>query len=385
MGCIDNKFAGSVVLFISLLFLVSLGAAEFEIYKGDSVTLEKANTKITWGQNYTFDVSSLGAENDTLSIGSQNISISSNTTDQVNATLWKYNLTGPYHEKTAVKLEVSAVNSSNVTVFFDSLPGFTYGRYELSEEDSLMRNISSGGEITWHEADWSTHNYTVTYYKDTGKPGLSLSFDNSIKEGDSIKISCSASDKPGIKSTSLTVTDPDGEKYNANCGQEFEETGLTGEYTVKYSATDKAGNSNSVSKTFDVTSSGGGSSGGGGIDVSSPSDSHSWVSTSKDRFSFESIDEDVGVRSVSVFTDRNLTGFEITVSRLNEEPDLPDLPENTYNFYEFTVGENEDSFASTEVRFSVDRSFAEEHDDIVISRYDNSWEDLQTELTDIRL
>ena len=148
MDWINNRFIVSVVLFISLLCLVSLGAADFQVYRGDSVTLENANTTVTWGQNYTFNASSINAENDTLSVGDRNISIGSNTTDRVNATLWKYNLTGPYHNETAIKLEVSAVNDSNVTISFDGLPSFTFGRYELSQNDSLLREFRSGGKLT---------------------------------------------------------------------------------------------------------------------------------------------------------------------------------------------------------------------------------------------
>ena len=76
-----GKVVGGAVLFVSLLFLISLGAAEFQVYEGDSVTLENANTTITWGQNYTFNASMITAQNDTLSIGDRNISIGSDTTD----------------------------------------------------------------------------------------------------------------------------------------------------------------------------------------------------------------------------------------------------------------------------------------------------------------
>ena len=387
-----GKFMVSVVFLVSLLSLVSLGAAEFQVYKGDSVALENANTTITWGKNYTFNASSINAENDTLSVGNRNISIGSKTSAQVNSTLWKYNLTGPYHGKAAVELGVSAVNGTNVSISFDSLPGFRFGRYELDQNNSLLREFRSGGEITWYETNWSAHNYTVTYYNDTEGPILSLSLETgSLMEGGDIKISCSASDISGISSSSLTVTDPSSNDYNLNCGQEFEETSLTGSYTASYSATDKAGNGNSVSRTFDVVSSdsgggggsGEGSSGGGGSSSASTevSDGHSWISANRDQFSFESIDEAVGVRSVTVSTARNLSSFSLSVTRMETKPSLPELPENAYQFYGFTA-ENENEISSTEIEFEVNRSFAERYDEIIVSHYENGWKDLPTTRVD---
>jgi PGF-pre-PGF domain-containing protein len=279
------------------------------------------------------------------------------------------------------------VNGSNVTISFDGLPSFTFGRYELSQNDSLLREFRSGGKLTWYETNWSAHNYTVAYYNDTAGPVLSLSLETgSLTEGGDIKIKCSSSDVSGVSSSSLTVTDSGGDDYSLNCGQEFTETGLTGSYTVSYSATDKAGNGNSVSRTFDVASSdsggGGGSSGGGSSSVSTGiSDSHSWFSANRDRFSFESIDEAVGVRSVAVSTDRNLSGFSLSVTRMETEPSLPELPENAYQFYEFTA-ENEEEITSTEIEFRVEKSFADEHDEIIVSHYENGWKDLPTTRVD---
>ena len=374
---------------ISVVLMLSVPvAAEFQVYRGNSVTLEDANTMITWARNYTFNASMMTEDGDTLSIGDRNISIGSNSTAQVNATLWRYNLTGPYHGKTAVKLGVSAVNGTNATVSFTDLPGFKFGRYELAQNNSLLREYRSGGELTWYETNWSTRNYTITYYNDTEGPGLSLSLGtNSITDGGSIDISCSSSDVSGVKASSLKLTDPDGDSYSLGCGQEFEETYSIGDYSVKYSATDKAGNSNSVSKTFSVYSSGGGGRGGssgGGSGSFSPgiSDSYSWFSADNDRFSFENIDSNVGVQSVTVYTDRNMTSFSLSVTRLTEPPTLASTPTDVYRFYEFTA-KDEEAISSTEIEFNVNKSFATQYSEIVVSHYkNNGWNQLPTTQTD---
>ena len=212
MKLIEARF----LTLISVVLMLSVPvAAEFQVYRGSSVTLEDANTTITWGRNYTFNTSMITENGDTLSIGDRNISIGSKTSAQVNSTLWKYNLTGPYHGKTAVKLGVSAVNGTNATVSFTGLPGFRFGRYELNQNNSLLREFRSGGEITWYETNWSAHNYTITYYNDTKGPDLSLSLETgSLTEGGDIKTKCSSSDVSGISSSSLTVTDPSGDDYS---------------------------------------------------------------------------------------------------------------------------------------------------------------------------
>ena len=199
MKLIEARF----LTLISVVLMLSVPvAAEFQVYRGSSVTLEDANTTITWGRNYTFNASMITENGNTLSIGDRNISIGSNTSAQVNATLWKYNLTGPYYNKTAIKLGASAVNGTNATVSFTGLPGFRFGRYELDQNNSLLREFQSGGEITWYETNWFKYNYTVTYYNDTEGPVLSLSLETgSITDGSHIKIGCSASDVSGVKSS----------------------------------------------------------------------------------------------------------------------------------------------------------------------------------------
>ncbi len=61
------------------------------------------------------------------------------------------------------------------------------------------------------------------------------------------------------------------------------------------------------------------------------------------------------------------------------QSEIPQDIDNVYAVYRIKTGETiDDQIASINIRFKVNRSFAEQYDEIVMSRYDNGWKDLQT-------
>ncbi|MDY6789261.1 MAG: hypothetical protein SVV03_04840, partial [Candidatus Nanohaloarchaea archaeon] len=89
-------------------------SAELTVYQGDSITIADANSSIKWGRDYTWNVSGLNLYQDALGINmsdsiDRNISITSNTPETVNSTLWRYDISQPSLGDTLIKIGTSAV------------------------------------------------------------------------------------------------------------------------------------------------------------------------------------------------------------------------------------------------------------------------------------
>ena len=234
-----------------------------------------------------------------MAINGNNISVTADTSTWFNTTLWTYNLSQPAFGDEVIRAEVAGVPGSTVTFRFTGVPSIDTGEYRLSVDGDLLKRYRSGGAVSWSYADWSVHNFTVTYRKKPS-PG-----DDGGSSGGSIPAPfCSAAD--GV------------------------------------------------------------------------ADSHSWIAADTDRFTFDNVDSATGVRSIAVETHEPLSSFRLCIKALAERPNLTMLPANVYRFYEFTVDDSADQVTSTTVTFTVNRSFADQYDSVVLSRYDSEWIDLPT-------
>jgi len=93
----------------------------------------------------------------------QNVSISSDTPGQVNATLWSYNLSGTYVGKELIKLSGTAPAGTTVTFEFTGLPVLSTGMYRVHRDGKTVTDIDTGGTVSWMSNGWSAHNFTVTH------------------------------------------------------------------------------------------------------------------------------------------------------------------------------------------------------------------------------
>lgn len=155
-------------VFIPILVVIlfaTVAVAELQVYEDDSVTVEGANSKIVWGQNYTFDTSFITVYEDGVEVEpGNNLSVTSNTTDQINSTLWRYDLSGVSSGKTVLKIGSRVVSPVNVRYEFTDVPEIEFGKYQLEIDGDPHQNFSSGGSVTWYHDDWgSDHNFTLVY------------------------------------------------------------------------------------------------------------------------------------------------------------------------------------------------------------------------------
>jgi PGF-pre-PGF domain-containing protein len=303
-----------LAIFSAAVLASNASAAELELYKNDSVTIDGANSTVEWGQNYTFNATSFNLYNDTLEINrtgeleNWNISISSNTTEEINSTLYKYNLTQTLdYGSTVLKVETSANSPTQVDYRFTGIPAISSDHYVLQRDGEQVSTFTSGGTISWSYSDWdSNHTFSVI----------------------------------------------------------FEEK-----------AEEDTGDSNG-----DDDSGGGGSIDiGGGISISDRlTDSHGWSFVDSNRFSFDSIKESIGLETVTVETEENRSSFNIEVRRLKDVPSNLQL-QDQYSLYSINTSAQDNEIQSTTIQFAVNRSFATQYDQVVLSRYqDSQWNDLST-------
>ncbi len=152
------------------------------------------------------------------------------------------------------KWNESASNSS--TTVNHTIGNFSSGDKVVVNKNGILWKAFQANASGYINFTYDEGFPTITFEAqvDNTAPTVSLLLsDTSIYTGRSTVISCSSSDNyDGSLSTSLTVTKPQGSSVSALCGESFTDTDEIGTYTVSYSATDDAGNSASVSKTFMV-------------------------------------------------------------------------------------------------------------------------------------
>jgi PGF-pre-PGF domain-containing protein len=183
-----------VSLILTLILLtVSTASADLDLYKGDEIEIENANSTIEWQLNHTFTTSDNSSSdlfpedreyNKTWNIGDYNISIYSDTPEQLNSTIWRYDFSSPSDGDTLLKVETKAVSGSRVNFKFTNLPSISNGKYVVKADGSKVTQTSST-TVSWSYSSWSAHNFTVTYQEEQEEDSGGDSDSGSSGEGGS--------------------------------------------------------------------------------------------------------------------------------------------------------------------------------------------------------
>lgn len=281
-----------------LLLLTPATAANWTVFQGDKVTIADANSTIKWGRNYTFNASGIEFYTDSLEINmtdaaDRNISITSNTPETINSTLFRYDLSTPSLGDTLIKVQTSAVPGSTVNYRFTGIPSISQDHYVLKVDGSQKTTFNSGGTITWSHSDWSTHNFTLTYQnKPTG--------------GDD-------DSSGGGHASSIPV--------------------LKGKLT----------------------------------------DSHTWLDTNKTRFTLETSKPGLDLKKVTVQTRKSQPSFSIQLKQHPDKPTPVPRTDNAYTYFQIeTPGTRDAEIKSTTIRFTVNKTWAQQYQEVVTARLENN-------------
>lgn len=121
--------------------------------------------------------------------------------------------------------------------------------------------------------------------------------------------------------------------------------------------------------------------GGGSSGFYAPSPgttSRKWRFVDKNKFEFDKISSDLDVENISVQTKSNHSSFEVSIETA-KNPSVPSL-EDSYEIYEINTSLKDSEIEEAVLHFSVNSSFVESYDEIVLSRYTSEWRDLPTEV-----
>jgi PGF-pre-PGF domain-containing protein len=95
-------------------------------------------------------------------------------------------------------------------------------------------------------------------------------------------------------------------------------------------------------------------------------------------FTFDDIEEKIGVERIIVRTHSNQSSFEMTVQKLQNTSKAPDI-QNSSSIYNISTSVEDQSIQSITHRFQANRSFAKEYDRVNLSAYhDGSWTAVHT-------
>lgn len=195
--------AKSLPLLGLALICLSLTAAttSLNVFEGESVSLEEANSTLEWGKNYSFNAYGINPAGETLTIirseemKQNSISVISTSSETVNSTLWRYNVNQtPDEADTVVKISSSSTSGSTVYYNFTNLPQFD-GKYQLNLDGIKYKDFNSGKvNISWKYDQWSKdHNFSLVTVKNfNSEPEDEKSEQSSSISGSSF----SSSDEP---------------------------------------------------------------------------------------------------------------------------------------------------------------------------------------------
>jgi hypothetical protein len=365
------KSAAGLLLAFIIVFSAS---GELQDLDGSQWVNEEYHWSLEFQTDANYSYSNITVRNETLSIQDKNISMLHNSSERLNTTLYKYNLSSPSSGDTLIKIEAQANSSSEVEFGFTGLPSISSGKYELKADNSLENFTSSN--ISWNYSSWSSQNFTVDYVDQNPVADFDYSTSDLTVDVDA----SGSSDPSGISSYEWDWTSDRSYEGSGETASHSYDSG--GDYDVELKVTDTDGNTDtetrtvSVSEEDDSESSGGGGGSGGSyeppLEVEGDLyDSQSWAFTDRSGFSFQP--DTPGLREVSVETVDNVSDFEIAAG--TDGLDAPEA-ENGYRYYDI---EADTELSSGEITFEVNRSFVDSYDSIVLSRYEEGWDDLETE------
>jgi hypothetical protein len=112
------------------------------------------------GQDFSFDTFEL--YHDAVRLNTTNVSVSTNTSVDVNATLWAFDMSTS-DGSDVIMIEANASAPANVT-FEVELPDPGDGDFTLKRDGSDVETVSSSGIFTWSYDAWdANHTHTITY------------------------------------------------------------------------------------------------------------------------------------------------------------------------------------------------------------------------------
>lgn len=180
--------AKKIALATSLMVLgvsAAFAASDVQLSQGVEIELVDINSSIFMGQDYNFtNVTVYGSAVEfTNNSVSNNISVKSNTSTEINSTLDKYDLDSPDSGTEVFKIETSADSSENVNVTFDlDASSISNGEYHLDVNGNSLDTFSTGN-LWWDYQDWDQNSgnntFTVAY---TGTQASLSWSDNSDNE-----------------------------------------------------------------------------------------------------------------------------------------------------------------------------------------------------------
>ncbi|MDY6788756.1 MAG: PGF-pre-PGF domain-containing protein, partial [Candidatus Nanohaloarchaea archaeon] len=317
---------------------------------------------------------------------------------------------GSYLSSSSLEVNVSASDKNLANVTLDlynssdtlinrTISGVSPLFRSFSLSDGLYKFNGSANDSVGNTNFTVTRNVTL----DTKSPSASVSVsDDSVSQGSSVKISCSSSDESGVSSRKVTVTDPNGDKLSSGCGNDFGDTDVGGSYTVDLKVTDRAGNSNSDSAEFEVSSSGGG---GGGTSAGDTEAGAQEVSSSKAKFlnlkegkqytmdtlsPSEGVDEtEVATESLSFKTSEGIDEASIEFAEYKERPEEveTDAAKSVYRYqYVDASKELDEKISGASMQFRIKKGWLEDNNisgfNITLrKKVDGEWQDRSTSLT----
>lgn len=249
---------------------------------------------------------------------------------------------------------------------YTTIPSVTSAIYNITAYFAGDTNYSSNSTTYW---------ITVG---DTTPPTVSLSLSASrIYRGDSITISCSASDNVGVVSSSLTIEKPSGTIVSATCNSAFTDTTQLGTYTVTYTASDAANNSASESASFTVVSA------GGAVTPPVHRKAHIWSKITPGAAAIWHIfDPELGLKQISISVKNPANNVKITITKLDKKPAtiVHEVTGKVYKYFEITHQNIEENLDKAVIEFQVEKSWIEENNinesTVALYRYTTEWEKL---------
>jgi PGF-pre-PGF domain-containing protein len=357
------------------LFIDDVGYGVNSTVQNNTLTTLTANATLTegskeWYVNCT-DVNGTNQSNiQTLTIDTSNPTI---TIDYPAADGW-YNADFTVNvTATANTVKYRYENSSENSSWI-SLENLTASAWNVTFNSSIGDGNFTIRINATDEAGNDNTTETVFIWLDTTNPTIdsfTLS-DTSVSERVTITGSCAASDNlDSAVSTSVTGID----------------TSSPGTYTATCTATDEAGNTATSSLDYSVSSSGGSSS-------DDEDESEKYIK-SFDRIEAEEKEtinpssatrDETGVKEISLTTEIDFLDVRFTIQE-EDEDDMEQELDNSYKYFSITATNLDDDYiTNAEIEFEVDKDWIEDNDydgnSIVLNRYNDEWQALETELTD---
>ncbi len=234
--------------------------------------------------------------------------------------------------------------------------------------NTITSNSSGYGNFTYSEG---YSNIQFEALQDTTAPTVSLSLSTTpIYQGQSITITCSASDNYQLSTTSLTIAKPSG-STTASCNQPFTDTSAAGTYTVTYSATDTSGNIATASQSFTANQLGGSSK-------SSSSSGTQEIAQTIIATSSEAMEK------VVVNLNAQIAGASVTIARMDSAlASIPPMIEPVYQYLNITKNNfNNSQIKNATIDFKVEKRWINENNitSVSLARYESGWKKLKTEM-----